>query len=377
VPALYAEGLALAVLGALGGPARVAIRPPVALDGGGEVVATADELDAVLRAIIEPPADGEMYGADEMGERGPAAPSHAGGADAAAKRARALVEQARFWGEGGSAAAGLLVVEEVVSGVRLPRDDRKGWFDPTQRAYVVAAAGEVSVLGGACRFPSQPLSAAAGSSAHAQHAPEAAHRATALGESMARAAFEPRLPLGAALASLRRLRLRELITHCLSADAPTLHLAALALLGGTTAGSHAVGRDPEALRVATYEFFGRPFAPNFTLWPEHPPLLLALTAKPYREAHGAPVARLVQRRLLRDVVARDFLAVAANALRGADAAVVGVQLALEASPYNGVAAEARQLRQAVHQMARSGEQRDGVAVANKASIGELAALLDQ
>ena len=30
----------------------------------------------------------------------------------------------------------------------------------------------------------------------------------------------------------------------------------------------------EALRVATYEFFGRPFAPNFTLWPEHPPLLL-------------------------------------------------------------------------------------------------------
>ena len=41
------------------------------------------------------------------------------------------------------------------------------------------------------------------------------------------------------------------------------------------------------------------------------------------------------------------------------------------------AAEARQLRQAVHQMARSGEQRDGVAVANKASIGELAALLDQ
>ena len=77
------------------------------------------------------------------------------------------------------------------------------------------------------------------------------------------------------------------------------------------------------------------------------------------------------------MVARDFLAVAANALRGADAAVVGVQLALEASPYNGVAAEARQLRQAVHQMARSGEQRDGVAVANKASIGELAALLDQ
>jgi hypothetical protein len=63
--------------------------------------------------------------------------------------------------------------------------------------------------------------------------------------------------------------------------------------------------------------------------------------------------------------------------RGADAAVVGVQLALEASPYNGVAAEARQLRQAVHQMARSGEQRDGVAVANTASIGELAALLDK
>ena len=91
VPALYAEGLALAVLGALGGPDRVAIRPPVALDGGGEVVATA-ELDAVLRAIIEPPADGEMYGADEMEK--PAAPNHAGGADAAAKRARARARRA-------------------------------------------------------------------------------------------------------------------------------------------------------------------------------------------------------------------------------------------------------------------------------------------
>ena len=101
VPALYAEGLALAVLGALGGPDRVAIRPPVALDGGGEVVATADELDAVLRAIIEPLADGEMYGRTNW-ERGlrrrttPAAPTRR-------RSARALVEQARFWGEGGSA----------------------------------------------------------------------------------------------------------------------------------------------------------------------------------------------------------------------------------------------------------------------------------
>ena len=59
----------------------------------------------------------------------------------------------------------------------------------------------MSVLGGACRFPSQPLSAAAGSSACSARARGGAPSA-ALSESMARAVFEPR-PLGA-LASLRR-----------------------------------------------------------------------------------------------------------------------------------------------------------------------------
>ena len=74
------------------------------------------------------------------------------------------------------------------------------------------------------------------------------------------------------------------------------------------------------------------------------------------------------------MVARDFLAVAANALRHADAAVVGVQLALEASPHNGVADRER-CRQP-HQMARSGEQRDACAASTfEASIGSLAALL--
>ena len=73
------------------------------------MVATADELDAVLRAIIEPPADGEMYGADEMGEKGPARATLA--APTCGGEARALVEQARFWGEA-AAQAGLLVVEE-------------------------------------------------------------------------------------------------------------------------------------------------------------------------------------------------------------------------------------------------------------------------
>ena len=111
------------------------------------------------------------------------------------------------------------------------------------------------MLGGACRFPSQPLSAA-GSSAHAQHALRGAPR-DGLGRIDARAS-EPR-PLGVPR-PLRRSGCASRYAP-LSADAPTLH-PPLALLGGTTAGSHAVGRDPEALRVATYEFFGRPFAPN-------------------------------------------------------------------------------------------------------------------
>ena len=335
-PRAYAEGLALAVLGALGGPGSRR-HPPAGgarrrRRGGG------DRRRARCGAPRHHRASGRRRDVwrGRNGREGAAAPSHAGGADAAAKRARALVEQARFWGEGGSAAAGLLVVEEVASGVRLPRDGRKGWFDPTQRAYVVAAAGEGER---ARRRVPLPVAAAQRGGGE-QRACSARARGGAPRDGVGR--IDGARRLRAPPPPRRRPRLAAppaaaRADHSLPerrrTDAPPRRPR-------PPRRHHFSRRRPrlEALRVATYEFFGRPFAPNCTLWPEHPPLLLALTAKPYREAHGAPVARLVQRRLLRDVVARDFLAVAANALRGADAAVVGVQLALEASPYNGVAA---------------------------------------
>jgi len=56
-----------------------------------------------------------------------------------------------------------------------------------------AAVKTATVLGGACRFPPQPLSAAFASLGHSQHAPALPHEARALGASMATAAFSARL----------------------------------------------------------------------------------------------------------------------------------------------------------------------------------------
>jgi len=117
-PAAYHDGLALALLGQLGGPEAVVLRHPHAsrfgAHGGGEVAVAASDLEAVLRAML-------VEGA------------------AVSPAVGALLKEARFAPEGDEAGCGVLLVEEAVGGAALPQDGATGWYDPTQRAYCLQA----------------------------------------------------------------------------------------------------------------------------------------------------------------------------------------------------------------------------------------------
>lgn len=180
-----------------------------------------------------------------------------------------------------------------------------------------------------------------------------------------------RLPLGALLARLQALDVRLALTHLLQPQQPpAAHLAALAVLGAPPLGGGArrLVHEPEALRYVHYEYFGRPYTPLCYLWAEHVPLLAALAAPGYAQRHGAPLAQLVQRRLLLDVTMRDLVATARHARREVDAGVVAMHRALERSAFGVVAAQAREVGAALAEMARSGRLPDGEVVANKEGL---------
>ena len=113
------------------------------------------------------------------------------------------------------------------------------------------------------------------------------------------------------------------------------------------------------------------------------PLLRALATAAYAQRHGAPLAQLVQRRLLLDVISRDVLAVAGNARRAVDGGVVDIHRALEESGFEPIAAHARQLTAALGEMCRSGRRPggaaggEGEAVANPDGLQELVDRLEQ
>ena len=51
----------------------------------------------------------------------------------------------------------------------------------------------------------------------------------------------------------------------------------------------------------SFEYFGTPFAANASVWPEHIDMLATFLEPNYASRFGAPMARLVQRRVLFDV----------------------------------------------------------------------------
>eukprot|EP00962_Isochrysis_galbana_P037708 scaffold13247_cov107-Isochrysis_galbana.AAC.1 len=313
VPAVYSPHLAVGVLSRLGGPRSVLLRHPHATrwgpHQGGELAISAGDLDDVLRLIfskVTPPPQGS------------------GGAPGwiPPKRVVAAVEASRLvpgFGPpvpgadtaGGADAFGVLLAEALVPSTALPQDGKKGWFDPTFRAYVASApelqggatllsakpgaAAEVSgqvaptedshaaagtgacreraaagsesatggtrgeragpprppgvVVGGACRFPSHPLSAAVSTLGHFQHVPTPPHTAVGLGQSMAAAAFAPsRFDAAAVCAALgaNPTSLRQLLTILLTEPDPVMHLAAMAVMANAAAGVRQVHHDPGA-----------------------------------------------------------------------------------------------------------------------------------
>ncbi len=360
IPSVYVDHLALAALARLGGPAHVCLRQPNALRAiatqDGELVLYADDLDDVLRVLLR----------DD-------------GARDAPKRIHAILAAAGWAATDGSGGSGVLLLEEMVPGAALPQDGKKGWYDPTQRAYFVhtpAASAESAVLGGACRFPARALCAAPGASAHAQHAPGAAHGATALGPQMAGGAFTGRLRAAELCSAVGVTPLRELLTACLRSESAHLHLAALSVLSTATAGARRVHPDPAAINYAHFEYFGQPFAPNASLWPEHKPLLAALATDAYTSRHPKPLAALVHRRLLLDVVAKDLIAVASNALRAPDADVVAMLAALESSPFSEVREMAREVRGSLAEMHASGKQSADFDLASAEHMAELVDMLE-
>jgi hypothetical protein len=111
----------------------------------------------------------------------------------------------------------------------------------------VPAPPRSAVVGGACRFPSHPLSAAASSLGHSQHVPTQPHAALGLGQSMAAAAFAPsRFDPAAVCTALcaNPTSLRHLLTVLLTEPAPVMHLAAMAIMANAAAGVRQVHHDP-------------------------------------------------------------------------------------------------------------------------------------
>eukprot|EP00327_Prymnesium_parvum_P039208 CAMPEP_0195654938 /NCGR_PEP_ID=MMETSP0815-20121206/34186_1 /TAXON_ID=97485 /ORGANISM="Prymnesium parvum, Strain Texoma1" /LENGTH=263 /DNA_ID=CAMNT_0040799181 /DNA_START=50 /DNA_END=841 /DNA_ORIENTATION=- len=200
-----------------------------------------------------------------------------------------------------------------------------------------------------------------------------------LGPEMARGAFESRLPIGAIFDAIESVSLKELVTWCLSSPQhPLLHLAGLSIMSGATAGAHKCHPDESMLEATRMEFLGRPIGANATVWPEHAELLMEFLEPSYASRYGAPMARLVQRRVLADVVVTDFHAIASNSKRKPDAKVVDLFHALKRSPYEEIRSIAADVGGAMAEMLRSGEQNQQthVEVANKKHMEELCDLLD-
>jgi len=339
VPMLYSEGMALAALAKLGGPQLVMLRHPHVTKftamGGGEIAIASSDLDEVLRALLASEIDTGRKGKGKKAEDRPVS-----------KRIHALVESSRFWpADGGEQArGGILILESLCEGTPLPQDGKRGHFDPTQRAYCVrhraphgASTGrppETSVvLSGCCRFPPQPLLFGPGNSVHSQRVPKMPHQSVPLGPEMARGAFESRLPIGAIFDAIESVSLKELVTWCLSSPQhPLLHLAGLSIMSGATAGAHKCHPDESMLEATRMEFLGRPIGANATVWPEHAELLMEFLEPSYASRYGAPMARLVQRRVLADVVVTDFHAIASNSKRKPDAKVCTRSYFLEPVP---------------------------------------------
>ena len=331
LPAVYSDTMALAALSRLGGVPMLMLRHPHTVKftaaGGGEISLEADDLDAVLYLLLEPEAAMKTGGGGKI-----------------TKRIAELVNNARFWPEGegpGGQGSAVLLLEELVPSQPLPQDGRKGWFDPTHRAYCLHrpqnataiidvtdepqtatkaddTTGGVTVLSGCCRFPLQNLAcgAQAPGGVHGQHAPQLPHTAYPLGPEMAKGAFGTRLPLAPLFATLHAVPLKDLITHCLSSPQhPLLHLVGLSILGGATAGARSLRDDVTALNFAHFEYFGRPFAVAADLHAEHQPLIDDLIEPAYAQRYGGVYGRLAQKSFLRDVVQPDLACVCCNELR--------------------------------------------------------------
>ena len=113
-----------------------------------------------------------------------------------------------------------------------------------------------------------------------------------------------------------------------------MHLGALAIFGACTAGAREVmAYDPETLCYAHYECLGRPFSLNTSVWREHLPPLARLATVEYAREHGGALARVVQLRLLFNVIMRDCVAVAQNPRKRPDETLVEMFRALQRSGF--------------------------------------------
>jgi len=194
---------------------------------------------------------------------------------------------------------------------------------------------------------------------------------------MASGAFANRLDPGVIVGAMGSFSLRELLTFLLSADSAVHHLAALSLYQGGTAGVRELKYDPETLRGVRNEYMGRALAANASLHQEHVQLLHGLLRAEYVNKVGSTMAKLVQRRVLFDVVAKDFSSVAGNALRAPEVEVVALLRALEGSRFDEIRSEARRVREAFISMHDSGEQMAGVPLANAKHMQALVDLFDE
>ena len=88
------------------------------------------------------------------------------------------------------------------------------------------------------------------------------------------------------------------------------------------------------------------------------------------------MARLVQRRVLFDVIVNDFATVASNGKRQPDEKIVDIFLSLKRSPYEDIRAQAEEIKHSMLEMNRSGMQTETSQVANKKHLQELVDLLD-
>lgn len=194
---------------------------------------------------------------------------------------------------------------------------------------------------------------------------------------MACATFERQLPLLPFIEGVHSVGLRQLITHCLSDPLhPLMHLAALSMFGGVTAGARQLIDDPSALSFPHYEYFGRPFSAAAWLWADHKPLLDDLIDAKYAQRHGKAVAAHVQMRVLRDVVVPDLACVVSNARRPPDKWVIHALRRLARCPLEEVSRAASSVRVGFEDVARSGMATEHDPVASEDHMEQLLEMLD-